>query len=899
MVEKFLQMIGGKDSDLRERLFRCIILFGGIAAFLGTAESFFVMKMDGTLLTCFLVLLVFMAGTLIVTFKYKKYNMAATLLYFLIEAILFPILFFLSGGVHGAPPVWFSLAIMYVFVMFAGKKLVFYLILTVFIDFITFWVAYNYPETVVPMASELLVYTDSFFGLVAVGFIGGLILKTHMRIFDMEHEQNVAQRKEIEASRDSRNVFFANMSHEIRTPINTIIGLNEMILRESQSEVIRSYAKDIELASGLLLGQVNDILDLSQMEMQKMSLHPAPYKTTELFHELAELFHLRMEKKNLKFVVDIDAGLPKVLVGDVRRIKQILINLLDNAVKYTEKGSIVLAATGDVLDNGQLQLNVSVEDTGVGIRKENIANLYDVFNRVDEKKNSRILGSGLGLAITKQLIDLMEGEISIDSIYKQGSTFTVTVPQQIEDAEPIGVVDFMNRMAVEKEAYRPTFEAPEACILIVDDNAMNTRVASSLLSSTKVQIDVAMSGAECLELTKTRYYHVILLDYMMPGMDGLETLKLIRRQENGMCRESGIIALTANATSGAREMYQKQGFDSYVEKPIVGKVLESEILKLLPEEVIAYEEREWDPIEAVIQTKRHVTRKRKKFRITTDSTCDIPEELLEKHEIKMAHMYIQVPHGRFVDFKEIDTDMLDVYSSEEEVQARADSLSVEEYEEFFADNLREAEKVIHISLASYMGPACNNAMVAAKSFDHVHVIDSGQCASGQGLLVLTAVQLALAGMDETEICEELERVKSHIRTRIVLPNANVPLERGTIKGRLAALSRMLKLHPVMALQPKKLVTEILWTGTMEQAWKKTIRLHLRRRKKISRDMVFITCVNCNVKQQELIKSEIEKYISFDRMLVSRASFATACSTGNESIIISCFEQGNWDKLPIN
>ncbi len=889
MVEKFLQMIGGKDSDLRERLFRCIVLFGGIAAFLGTAESLFVMKMNAVLLTCYIVLLMFMAGTLIITFKYKKYNLAAVLLYFLIAVMMFPILFFLSGGVYGAPSVWLSLVITYVFVMFTGKKLAFFLVLTVLIDFVTFWLAYNYPELVVPMSSKNMIYADSFFGLIVVGLISGLILKTHMRMFDIEHKQNMEQQEEIKASRDSKNVFFANMSHEIRTPINAIIGLNEMILRESESENIRGYAKDIELASGLLLNQVNDILDLSQVEMKKMSLHPAPYKTVELFQELTELFHLRMEKKNLEFMMEADAGIPSVLNGDVRRIKQVLINLLDNAYKYTEKGSVTLTATGEELENGEFCLKVSVEDTGIGIRKESIAHLYDVFNRVDENKNSRILGSGLGLAITKQLVDLMQGEISIDSIYKQGSTFTVTIPQKISDAAPIGAVDFMKRMLVGKEAYHQSFEAPEARILIVDDNVMNIRVVSSLLSATRVQIDVAMSGMECLELTKSHYYHVILLDYMMPGMNGLETLKEIRRQENGMCYESGVIALTANAGAGDRELYREQGFDGYVEKPVVGKLLESEILRLLPESVVEYEEREWDPIEAVIQTKRHVARKRKKFCITTDSTCDIPEELLEKHEIKMAHMYIQVPNGRFVDFKEIDMDMLEVYSAGGVISAKADSLSVAEYEEFFADALQEAEQIIHISLSSHLGDAYHNAMLAAKSFDHVNVIDSCQCSGGQGLLVLAAVELTQNGMEETEICAELERIKGSIKTRMVLPNANVPFEKGTVKEGLASLSRLLEFRPVMKLHSRKFNLELFWTGTMEQAWKKTIKLHLLRRKKICRDIVFVTGVNCSVKQQEWIQNEIERYVSFERVLISKTSFATACSTGNGTLIISCFD----------
>ncbi len=895
MWEKILRIVGGKDTELRERMFRTIILFGALAVLIGVMESFFVMKMDIVLLASFFLMLLFMIGTLYLTFKVKKYHLAALLLFVMIVGVMLPVLFFLSGGIYGAAPVWFSLGIVYVFIMFQGKELVICLFLALAVNAVTYWVAYRIPEAVIPMVSEAAVYLDSYFAITAVALIVGLLIKSHMKVYDIEHKQNVLQRKELEASKDSQNAFFANMSHEIRTPINAIVGLNEMILRESDSTEIKNYARDIKVASEMLLGQVNDILDLSQMEIQKMPIIPAQYKTVELFEEVIELMRVRIEKKGLQFIIDIDAAIPSVLYGDAKRLKQILINLLDNAYKYTESGIVKLSAIGEKGENDDFFLKVSVADSGIGIRKEDMEYIYDSFHRFDAGKNGRILGSGLGLAITKQLLDLMNGEIALDSVYTKGSIFTVTVPQRVEDETQIGAIDYFNeRMSETEEIYRPVFEAPKARILIVDDNSLNVKVASSLLSATKVKIDVAANGQECLEKTKEHQYHVILLDYMMPGMNGAEILKQIRKQENGLCRKSGIIALTANAVSNAHEAYQAQGFDSYVEKPIDGKTLETEILRLLPKDVIEYEEDEKSL--SVVSTKvplirRTSVKKRKKVYVTTDCTCDLPEEYMKKYDILPAYIYIETPNGRFVDTKEIDSDSLKLYLKDDKSTAVAQSLTVEEYEQFFAEALSQAEKVIHISLASYMGDSYEKALSAAKSFDHVQVIDSGQSSSGQGLLALYAAKLAMDGTDAAEICENVERAKTHIRTRAVAPGATLFYQKKLMRIFGERMCHFFKLHPMVRLHPKRMVPEMLFGGTMESAWRSMICIHLRKRKKISRKVVYITHVNCNVKQQEMIVREVLKRVPFEKVIVEKASFTTACSTGLGAIGISYYLSG--------
>lgn len=891
MYGKFLRLFTGKNQELRERIFSTIVIYGGIAAVFGTIESIFVKKIDN-MLPAFLLLLATIGIALLAIFRYRKYNVAATLLFFLIIAVMFPCLFFFGGGAHGAAPVWLALGILYAFLMFNGKKVIFYVTLCISIDAACYVLAYRYPELVVDMISEKMLFIDSFFGIVVVGMVSGLISKSQMYVYEEEHQLNLKQKEELKRSQNSKNAFFANMSHEIRTPINTIIGFNEMILRESENEEIRAYARDIQLASNLLLGQVNDILDLSQMEMERMKLVLVPYHVKELFAELSDLIRLRMERKGLDFSMNIDPSIPVLLNGDVRRIKQVLLNLLDNALKYTESGSVVLSAFGERLGENEIQIKISVADTGIGIRKEDMEYIYDAFNRFDERKNVRILGSGLGLAITKQLVDLMDGEITVDSIYTKGSTFTVTLKQGIEDDTPIGEIELQRSTGRAGEFYVPCFEAPEARILIVDDSAVNARVAGSLLSATKVQLDVADSGKACLEMTKKHYYHVILLDYMMPGMNGQETLAAIRKQENGLCQASAVIALTANALSGARELYQGQGFDGYVEKPIIGRVLETEILKHLPEEIIEYEEKEVLGREQKQMRQNAVLGKQKKVYITSDGTCDVPEELLEKYDIKLIYPYIETPNGRFVDTKEIDSDSLRKYLTKDRTLATAVSMTVDECEEFFAEMLTKAEKVIHISLSSQIGRMYQNAKDAAKSFDHVTVVDSGQLSGGEGLLVLHAAKLAAEDVPAEEICAEIDRLKGSIKTRFLLDGATVFHQTGNMRSFFVNCCSIFHLHPMIIMKQNRIVPVALLGGNMESAWRSMIRWHLKNKKKICQEMVFITHANCNVKQLEYIIGEVKKRVDFKRIIVQKTSFTVACSSGLESIGISYFSMDN-------
>ena len=888
MLKKITQAIKGKDCELRDRMLRTIILVGGIAVVIAITEIILVMEIKKDMVAMLFLLLLAMAVAFVVTFKYKKYDLASVLLGFVIVVVVMPVMFILSAAIDSGASVWLSLGILYIFIMFSGKRLWFFLGLTVVSYGFTYWLAYTRPELVVPMPTRAASYFDAIFSVFAVGLVAGAILKAHMKVYEEEHRLNIEQREELEKSKDSQNVFFANMSHEIRTPINAIIGLNEMIARTNPSSEVLEYAKDIEMAGKLLLNQVNDILDLSQMEMDKMTIIPAKYKTKEIFGNLIDLIRVQADQKGLELLIDIDKNLPSVLYGDEKRIKQILINILDNAVKYTEAGSVSLSVVSEEYIGDEVLLGIKVADTGIGIRKEDLAGIYDSFNRFDEKKNKRILGSGLGLAITKQLVDMMGGEITVDSIYTKGTVFTVMLRQKIVDAEPIGNINFFSKNMERGEIYRPLFEAPEARVLIVDDNHMNRMVASRLLEATKVQIDVAGSGKECLEMTQNKYYHIILLDYMMPDMNGGETLWAIRGQENGMSRDSAIIVLTGNAQSGARMMYQEEGFDGYIEKPIQGRLMEEEIFRFIPEDIVEYREEKRLESENVDQMQKLSQRKRKKIYITTDCTCDIPSELLEKYDIKLMYLYIKTPHGRFADTREIDSDSLGQYVSLESSTAYGDSVTVEEIEEFFAEALTQADHVIHISLSSKCGRSHSVAVAAAKGFDHVHVIDSGQISCGQGLVTLYAAKLAAEGKQPEEICALVNKMKHHVHTRFIMPSADIFYQNGRTSAIAAKLCRILHLHPYAGLIQGKALLRGLYAGSLESAWKMGIYWIMHRKRKINRDIVFVTHVGCSVKQQEFIKQEIAKHVEFDRIIVQKASFTSACNVGMESVGISYY-----------
>ncbi len=406
------------------------------------------------------------------------------------------------------------------------------------------------------------------------------------RIRKLNKEYEKAKDEAVRAN-EAKSLFLSNMSHEIRTPINAVLGMNEMILRECTDDQLLSYAANIQSSGKTLLFLINDILDMSKIESGKMEIVRVEYAPEDLLMDLWNIIFLRAQEKGLNIRFSLDETLPRKLFGDDVRIKQIVTNLLTNAVKYTPQGGIELTAAYERREEGQIALVISVKDTGMGIRKEDMGKLFESFQRLDEEKNRNIEGTGLGMNITMSLLKLMDGDMKVESEYGKGSVFTVTIPQGIVCDEPAGDFESIRRRRDQSRSKKQqTFEAPEARVLVVDDNSMNLTVFQSLLKRTRMGITTADSGKRCLELVKKEHYHVIFMDHMMPEMDGIETLHEIQKLSDFPNKDTPVIALTANALSGAREGYLKEGFADFLTKPIDGDLLEQTVERYLPQALV-------------------------------------------------------------------------------------------------------------------------------------------------------------------------------------------------------------------------------------------------------------------------------------------------------------------------
>lgn len=383
----------------------------------------------------------------------------------------------------------------------------------------------------------------------------------------------------------AKSTFLASMSHEIRTPIHAVVGMSEMILRESKEDEILSYAGDIHSAAGSLLSIVNGILDFSKIESGRMEILPVSYQLSSLIHDIYLLIADRAEKKNLMLQVHVDESLPSTLYGDDIRLKQIVTNLLTNAVKYTESGSVTLDITGTV-QNETCELVVQVKDTGIGIREEDIRKLFQAFERIEEKRNRAIEGTGLGINITQQLLILMGSTLHVESVYGEGSCFSFRLKQKVIQREPIGNLEERLQNEKRQEVHRAGFRAPDVHVLVTDDIEMNRRVFRGLLKQTDILVAEAASGQESLTKAREEKYDLIFMDNMMPDMDGIETMQRLRADVWGKNTKTPIIMLTANAIAGAKEEYERAGFDGYLSKPIDPKKLEAIICQFLSEDRI-------------------------------------------------------------------------------------------------------------------------------------------------------------------------------------------------------------------------------------------------------------------------------------------------------------------------
>lgn len=456
-------------------------------------------------------------------------------------------------------------------------------IVTIISDFIQGYIKRLLPETVgiigamIAGVVQIIAYKNHPTSVNRVIILFGLLFMIVMSYIKSLSNVRIMERDMYAAvqAQEASTAFLTRMSHEMRTPINAILGMNKMILRESKEENILDYARDVNGAGNYLLSIVNEVLDLAKVNAGKIEIEEEDYELLDMVRECYALVRPRAKASRLAFEVDMSDVLPSVLKGDKERIIQVITNLLTNAVKYTPEGRITLSVNGKIFE-GRLLLIVKVADTGIGVEEENIPYLFDSFRRVNEFQHKKIEGTGLGLTITKQLIDLMDGSISVESEVGKGTTFTVVIPQEIRSIEPCGVFS-MGPNGDRRVADRHEVFDILGKILVVDDVAINLRVFSMLLKNTDIAVDTAISGAEAIEKIKSTKYDMIFIDHLMPGMDGVELKGILDSLESNPNKDTPLIMQTANAVVGAKEEYERLGFDDYIEKPIK----EEELRKLL------------------------------------------------------------------------------------------------------------------------------------------------------------------------------------------------------------------------------------------------------------------------------------------------------------------------------
>ena len=581
MKKWFSHILQGEHSlfrlslPFRVRLFNVLALVGGMISLINGISSY-VNNQDLVILGMNLGIAVLSFVLLFYAYKSGRYQFCYVVTIVMIFLLMFPYLFFKSGGYKGGMVSFYMFGILFTVFMLEGKAMFFTAFAEMIVYIATILIAYQNPQTVVWFSSEKEVVMDLLMGFCASSISVAAAMYLHFRMYNRQQKILEEARKEAQTANKAKSVFLANMSHEIRTPINVMLGMNEMIVRESESEEITQYAKSIERSGKYLISLINNILDISRIESGKLEIEEGRYELRQLLEEVMLIGEKQAEQKGLKIYLTYDQTLPAYLTGDVIHIKQILLNLINNAVKYTKEGRIDFIVCKESKES---RILFEVKDTGIGIKKENISVLFDAFMRVDQKKNQKIEGTGLGLAIAKQLAEQMGGSIHVESDYGKGSSFVVKLPMKEASKEKVSIIEHKQR----EDKERTYFVAPEAKILAVDDNEENLLVIKSLLKRTGIFVDTAKSGAECIRKAKENSYDMILLDYMMPRMDGIETIRELKKDKTF---ETPVIALSADVTKGIEQTFLKEGFCAYLSKPVMWKKLEDLLLTYLKKEQV-------------------------------------------------------------------------------------------------------------------------------------------------------------------------------------------------------------------------------------------------------------------------------------------------------------------------
>lgn len=831
-----------------------------------------------------------LAILLVIGERFKCYDTCSMLFMMTLNVLILPWIFVQSGGLDSAMPLWLFTGYLAQFLILRGHRLVISSLCSAVADLGVIALQLVYPEKIHYMENQDMVHFDIVSNLIVVAILLSVVLYIQSLVSSHRQMINEQQQIELTSALETQSRFLANMSHEIRTPINTIIGLNEMTLREEKlSEEIEENALNIQSASRMLLSLINDILDLSKIEAGRMELVPDQYETGEIFSEIVNTTWIRAHEKNLEFSVNVSPKLPSMLYGDEVRIKQVLTNILCNAIKYTQEGSVTLFVDGEQTGEDEFILKMAVNDTGMGIRQTDIKHLFESFKRVNEGNTKGIEGTGLGLSISNQMVNLMGGRIEVDSVYQKGSTFTVIIPQKVINADPIGVIKY-NRRRNRSNSYQRSFEAPEARVMVVDDNEMNLLVAKKLLRETKVQLTLAHSGKECLDHTMAEDYDIIFMDHVMPQMDGEECLKQIRHQDGGLCKNTPVIALTANAMNGAQKRYANMGFNDYLAKPINGMLFEAMLLRYLPQERIEYMAGTEQKDE---NSNIHVLEHRKKRRIvvSSESVADLPKQLVSQYRIPILNYFINTEHGHYEENTEIHLDSVVSYLRKG-ISVKTEAPDVEEYETFFSNILEEAEEVIHFSIADGTCAGHKNALKAAEGFAHVHVIDSGNLACGMATLVIEAAKLAQEETETGEILERLEQLKKNINTSFLLGNSKQLVSVSLLSAKVGSLMDMTGGRIMIRMRKSQIRPRYAFFGEQKTVIRHYIRSRLSKTHDVDTRVLYVSFAGCSKQMKDLVEKEISRYRRFDRIYFMEASSTVTCNCGLESFGLSYFEKRN-------
>ena len=887
-IARIIKVFIDPEREFREKVYLALTMVCEITAIIALFGDI-ITKENPNEIWVIVGAIIFIPGVMVIGFRRNKIEVAVRVTVVGLVFIILPGLYFFGAGIRGGGIIWFIFACTYAGLVLTGVWRVAMFICIVIVASVCYAIEYFYPELIYQHSNDMFL-VDSFISVILVGFVCFSMtwLQHYMYIGENKRAREAA--KEAENLSKAQNRFFSSMSHEIRTPINAILGLNELILRDKSTsdEVVRN-ASGIQGSGKMLLTLIDDILDFSKVEAGSMEIVPVNYNVGDMLSEIVNMFWLRANDKGLKFNVIIDPKLPSVLYGDEVRIKQILVNLINNAIKYTQEGSVDLRVESEIKDEETVDLTISVSDTGIGIKKEALPYIFDVFKRVDESKNRHIEGTGLGLSIVKNLTELMGGTVAVNSIYGEGSTFTVSFAQEIADQTAIGELNIHNESASKRKTYESLFTAPEAKVLIVDDNEINLEVECKLLEGTQMLIHGAMSGKEALDMCLKEKYDAILMDHIMPEMDGIECLSNIRNQDGGLNKTTPIVVLTANAGSVDRDTYYRAGFDGYLVKPVSSESLESTLMRYITPDKLIIKHSNVVVDKANISTAAGYSGKMPLL-VTSTSMCDLPDSLTSTF-IPILPFLIKTEEGIFKDGVQMSADELIRYQS---VGKRAESMPPDEtvYRDFFAKNLKKAHHIIHIAITTSMSEDYKLALEAAMSFDNVTVINSEVVSSAVGILILIAIKLAQMNASVEEIVAELEEVKKRLRCSFIIGDTESMAKRGFIRPELDQFARNLNLHPCLAVRDDTIRLGGIWFGNTKRVYRKYINKAFPVDVTPDPEVVFVTYVDVPIETLKWIKEEISKKAYFENVVFKQASAAVSSNCGPGSFGILYFVKSN-------